>query len=440
MKRKEDGDTLAAGRLWSSLAVGCAGMMAVLLLAVAGYLAWANRLPPPPASGAPLPVPNGFDAAVAAAFRLRPPGPEFRSWDAVYRLSPAALEAEVAPNRRALAELRASFELEYRTPPVRDPGQPQPHLPRLRHGARLLAAESRLAREGGMSRAALDHALDAFELGVRVGTGGGVLHQITAAGCVWTAMGQAEAAIDGLTGEEAAHAERRLARMIARLPRDEDVLEAERGIALATARRVFRTAEPMPAPSGVPTQGWFREAWDATAHVFYPKSWSYDALDRYFDRLIEESRKPYAQRRYVPPPGDPIGAGLAENFSGLGYNTLRLRTALMLFRLELALHAFHARHGIYPEKLDALEPVAERSARLDPYSGEGFRYRPQKPAYLLYSVGPDLRDDGGMPIQQRAFGPSARGDLTAGRLSRRHQRFPGLAPIVVSGGAQAGAP
>ncbi len=64
-------------------------------------------------------------------------------------------------------------------------------------------------------------------------------------------------------------------------------------------------------------------------------------------------------------------------------------------QVALALAAYRADHGRYPEKLDALRPKYLNDFPLDPFSGKPFRFRCDGKDYTLYSVGPDGRDDGG---------------------------------------------
>jgi hypothetical protein len=64
---------------------------------------------------------------------------------------------------------------------------------------------------------------------------------------------------------------------------------------------------------------------------------------------------------------------------------------LDLWRLALALRRYRAAHGQYPTGLDQLgQPVLQ-----DPFSGKPYVYRPQGTGFLVYSFGPDMRDDGG---------------------------------------------
>jgi len=79
-----------------------------------------------------------------------------------------------------------------------------------------------------------------------------------------------------------------------------------------------------------------------------------------------------------------------------------------LAQLALALAAHRAEHGGYPATLNALAPAYLATIPNDPFTDKPFTYRPSAGGYLLYSVGPDLQDDGGRQMTSAA---GAKGDL-----------------------------
>jgi hypothetical protein len=78
----------------------------------------------------------------------------------------------------------------------------------------------------------------------------------------------------------------------------------------------------------------------------------------------------------------------------------------------LAIRAWQLRHGgTFPDRLEALVPEDLPSLPTDPYSGRPFGYISQAKSWwtspdssperrLLYSIGPDRRDDQGMPLDR----------------------------------------
>jgi len=71
------------------------------------------------------------------------------------------------------------------------------------------------------------------------------------------------------------------------------------------------------------------------------------------------------------------------------------RTASDLVRIALALAACSAEHGRHPETLTELVPAYLDEIPTDPYSRQPYMYRRTDRGYIVYSIGDDLRDDGG---------------------------------------------
>jgi len=75
----------------------------------------------------------------------------------------------------------------------------------------------------------------------------------------------------------------------------------------------------------------------------------------------------------------------------------RVATQRELAVLSVALAAYEKENGRYPATLDALAPGYLETVTRDFFSGGGnFIYKPAEAGYLLYSVGENERDDGGL--------------------------------------------
>lgn len=68
-------------------------------------------------------------------------------------------------------------------------------------------------------------------------------------------------------------------------------------------------------------------------------------------------------------------------------------------RVALAMEAYRRQHSVYPNELDDLVPELLSAVPVDPFDGRLIRYRTTPHGYVLYSVGDDLRDDGGQMQQ-----------------------------------------
>ena len=85
----------------------------------------------------------------------------------------------------------------------------------------------------------------------------------------------------------------------------------------------------------------------------------------------------------------PSGFGSGENIDPLRASRLRLA------ELAFALAGYRSDHGRYPPSLKDLSPAYIAEIPKDPFTGEDSHYRTPGAGYLLYSVGPNGRDDGG---------------------------------------------
>jgi hypothetical protein len=71
---------------------------------------------------------------------------------------------------------------------------------------------------------------------------------------------------------------------------------------------------------------------------------------------------------------------------------------LRLLIVELALRSYKCDQGSGPGNLTQLVPKYLREVPKDPFNGKPLTYRPSGTNWVLYSLGPDLMDDGGKPI------------------------------------------
>jgi len=71
-----------------------------------------------------------------------------------------------------------------------------------------------------------------------------------------------------------------------------------------------------------------------------------------------------------------------------------------LVRVALLLELYGQEHGEYPEKREGLRITAGGSVPLDPYDGQPMRYRREGDGYRIWSVGKNLKDDGGVSQEE----------------------------------------
>jgi hypothetical protein len=85
--------------------------------------------------------------------------------------------------------------------------------------------------------------------------------------------------------------------------------------------------------------------------------------------------------------------------------------------VAFALVAYQREHKAYPKMLDALTPKYLAEIPSDLYSGKALLYRPSEKGFVVYSVGPNGRDEGGQWLDDNPAGddPRVRLPLTAPR-------------------------
>ncbi len=69
---------------------------------------------------------------------------------------------------------------------------------------------------------------------------------------------------------------------------------------------------------------------------------------------------------------------------------------LDLLQIGLVLESHYARTGEYPETLDVVDGAIPGGLPVDPFTGDAYTYENQGATFLLYGVGRNLTDDGGV--------------------------------------------
>ncbi len=127
---------------------------------------------------------------------------------------------------------------------------------------------------------------------------------------------------------------------------------------------------------------------------------------QYMERIIQLTKLPYckAESRLEQLDADleklPIFQGmLSKIFCTVYSRSWQKRdwavANIALCRVVLALKACKYERGIYPATLVQLQETLDWELPEDPFSGQDFIYEPQAEGFKLYSLGPDLDDDGG---------------------------------------------
>ncbi|MBC8104402.1 MAG: hypothetical protein H7Z41_17640 [Cytophagales bacterium] len=385
-------------------------------------------IPAPP----PLPNPNAFDAfvrgggqvvqkdAVGDALQNRADSlPRLRKGRRYTESEKAAI---IAANADALATFRVGLAHAYQNPSRRSFGAVFPELAEFRGMARLLSLEGQVREASGDLGGASQSRLDAVQMGEMLPRGGGLIHALVGIACEAIGRRPLWVLADKLSAGEAHAAASRLEKIEARRVPMADALKEEKWITQASLLEEFRTKSTLqvcrdffPVTSGEAegndTENWFSSV-ERSFALMIPlaaksKTQILAAHGAFMDINIARARTPYASASRlapIPGPSDPINAILLPVFTQARFKEDDTRMQNALLTTVLALRAYRAEQGAYPESLEALVSHGYLSRiPADPFASTGgtpVRYRRLAGGtYLLYSVGPDCQDDDGTPIR-----------------------------------------
>ncbi|HEX8464191.1 MAG TPA: hypothetical protein VF627_06180 [Abditibacterium sp.] len=337
----------------------------------------------------PTPVPNGYDRLIAAAQQILPG--ENGSPSAAEILAPdenlRRQRLAVARNAPALSAMRAALLLPIQTPPGVDFTQNG----RLRELARQLIQESEVRAADGDFVGALNSRLDCLELGAAVSRGP-LISMLVGSAIESVGRDKIEVLALKLDAPQSRAAASRLAQIEARRPTFSDIvrLEGEETLrlnlqALPDEARRAALGTPEGRKEQRISERQARELLALTPEIVRANN------TRLFSTAIAAARVPLRLARMVPLPEN------LDSSTAWSRPLLQDQRARSIYERNIAqnrllqaameLRAQKLETGAYPETF-----VAPR----DPFSNEGrLIYRRTGDTYLLYSIGPDARDNGG---------------------------------------------
>lgn len=402
------------------------------LLALAAALDYTvtkrNELPNITIPASPEPKPNARTFFLAAAGAIQdsksvdaaisnPPqtknaaSPHFsRAADKTHIYTLAEKTKLVRENQKSLALLREGFSYSYGSRPYRSINDTFPEFAKCRQMARLLTLESQVKEARGDWNAAMNSELDAVELGVMMPRNGALIADLVGVAC--EAIGRRRMWDDykRLNAAQSLAALRRLEKIEGKRFQYADTMEEEKRFGQAALLEAFRSSEGVPVneladldnSEGKPETPLQKWAWK-TQVTLTGKRVIFENYTRYMNQIVEDARKPYGLHLPPPPaPTDPVNQISAGIFDIARLKPAQSETENHLLAVSLALQIYRQSHGAYPQSLDAVKANVPASLLADPFAAQGnLRYRRDGAKYVLYSVGPDGRDDGGKPIYDK---------------------------------------
>jgi hypothetical protein len=409
---------------WLIVLVAAIATVCVLGLGIIGYWTYATSVPAFRPQLPPMPKPNGHERAAMAARRLsrakrsvRPP-----RW---LNGTPMELRAQIAPIRPILDEIRATFQLEWRAPRVlgtSGAGSTVSHSGEFRVCAMCFVAESIVAKSHGDYGTAMQRALDAMELGAKCTRGGPLTSWMVGLVCHNTGFDPVEQIVRRLSARPIPAALERVRRVRNSWPPLSEMWEGERIETLSSYTDIFVSIRREPLREQLeglfsPEDG--QGLWQAVQRALMPRRWVLADVDRFYLQLIAESKKPPRQRSSVlafDNPWLPSRSYAPDPETQHWWQFEFAQTELAILEVALAVRLYRLHHGSYPTDLGAIERQWLAVIPVDQWGQPvGYRLKGGKP--VIYSLGPDGKDDGGLAANVRHLDKTARGDLVFGRLN-----------------------
>lgn len=309
-----------------------------LLIVIPLVVVFYQLATPPPIPPVQLPRPNGHGDLARAGAMLR--GVTQPDLDTA---SPAALRTFVTTHRQVFDTARRGLDRECRVPIEYTADYIQKSLPRIqgfRTLARAFLREGKLAEAEGRTADAAKSYLDTIRLGRAIARGGLLIDALVG----W--------AIEGI-GRQGLHDMRETLTSA----QCRDLIDA-----LETAAAGWESPETIIVRDTVWGQNAF--AWQGRLATMVA-AWLQTEAD--LRKIIQRGDK-------------------------------RTRAQRWLLICEVALQGHCAQHGDFPDHLTDLVPHYLSAVPEDPFSRKPLIYHRKAAGYLLYSVGPDGKDDGGQPL------------------------------------------
>lgn len=324
----------------------------------------------------------------------------------------AEQEKTLAPYKDSLAMLRGAFKLSYWNPPARSFTTLFPYLAEFRSMARTLSLEARVHEAKQEWGKAMEARLDILEMGSNVPKGGVLITDLV--GIALGAIGTQNIGdvISHLSPEEAASALARLERISQTSFTFPQVMQEELWGTQGALMEIFnksgwrwrREFVGMMSSSGTePQMSNAEKTMRALPTLLTSRRAVMRNLTHYYEAQIQRTSAPYA--KHLPEPAEPadlLSRILVPAVDPAYFRHTYSQVAIVdMLKIRLALRAYSAKTNAYPATLQELVSAHYLQAvPTDTFAEDGqFRYKRQGQSYLLYSVGPDGKDNGGKPIE-----------------------------------------
>jgi len=341
--------------------------------------------------------------------RLRP------SWE--------ELRGFIRSNALVFTTLRQGFRYDCQAVPVRSFRTPAPKWIDYQTLTRCLEIDARLRQQDGDWNGMANDELEMIRFGRDLQHGANFNGMY--AGFTPLSMGRRGLwqTIDHLTAAQARTAATRMEEIVMHHTTLADALQEEEWSVQASLLELFHQPDCRGTLMHMCTRGNDIPITQQLTIMTTSKRRMLDAYTRYMDALIANAKLPYAAPKTTPPlPKDLITVAFVPQLADEPMMFAVSETQNSLLAVSFALRAFKLEHGKYPKSLKELVPSYLHAIPADPFAINGsVLYKLNGDSYLLYSVGPDGKDNGGKAsadgvVMPRSMGINSRstGDIVAG--------------------------
>ena len=357
-----------------------------------------------------MPNPNAYDYYLQAANGLKQDIRQYPNlpdiWDMqssdVAKVTPDQKEAIVAATEYNLDIVRQGFSYPYQPLPNRSFGQAFPEYNQFRWLATDLQFAAEVKAAHGDWDGAMSCCLDALHLGKDMPHGATLIGLLVGLAIQSSGRDDSWQAVDQLTAPQARAAARRLETIIAGQASFADTYQEQKWAEQAGLMEVFQAPDWRSEFARISSGDTTPDAAMLALLQSRTKQQIMRMCTDGFDAEIAQAQRPYMEQQDPVLPEDKIGQLLVPVYArkaSLKYTVTQTENGLLLIRL--ALRAYQAEHGSYPASLEKLTPTYLAQIPSDSFAATGpLQYKVQGKQYLLYSIGPDGKDDGGKPIDQ----------------------------------------
>jgi hypothetical protein len=330
-----------------------------------------------------LPSPNGFVTLVKAGAALKDSARIAAASTAQSALSPATVRQLIGENTAALSLFQTGLTQPYLHPAVRSLDTKFPYLTQWRNLARLLALDAHTRATRGDWSGATQRSQDIIQFGAVVPHGGTLMLGLLGVAIQEIGYRELWPCVKHLTAAQAREAVRRVSDITATRESPADILQDEMYWAYAGTK----AKEIDQAPNSQA-----RRLQEILLGLYVQD----------MRQTIANVRLPYAQQSPLQPLHGMWSEILAPDARKFAAKMTSNQVGEELLLVALALRAYADEHAAqYPVSLTDLVPaylprIPDDSFALNKTS---YRYTLHGATYQLYSVGPDGRDDSGLPFK-----------------------------------------